>query len=101
MANDSRKFKQNQMMFCIQPCIVEFSIPIGVGEDRLRGRGSLPAKFYRVMEAKVQRRSRARVALDKTLITIVLYLGIGYCKRLLYKVRISVYIHIGVDKFSS
>ena len=33
-------------MFCIQPCIVEFSIPIGVGEDRLRERGSLPATFY-------------------------------------------------------
>ena len=41
MANDnSRNFKQNQMMFCIQPCIVESSIPIGVGEDRLRERGS-------------------------------------------------------------
>ena len=25
---------------------VEFSIPIGVGEDRLRERGSLPATFY-------------------------------------------------------
>ena len=47
MVNDnSRKFKQNQMMFCIQPCIVEFSIPICVGEDRLRERGSLPATFY-------------------------------------------------------
>ena len=33
---------------CIRdrPCIVEFSIPIGVGEDRLRKRGSLPATFY-------------------------------------------------------
>ena len=47
MANDnSRKFKHNQIMFCIQPCIVEFSIPIGVGEDRLRETGSLPATFY-------------------------------------------------------
>ena len=27
-------------------CIVEFSIPIGAGEDRLRERGSLPATFY-------------------------------------------------------
>ena len=44
--DNNRKFKQNQMMFCIQPCIVEFSIPIGVGEDRLRERGSLPATFY-------------------------------------------------------
>ena len=35
MANDnSRKFKQNQMLFCIHQGIVEFSIPIGVGEDR-------------------------------------------------------------------
>ena len=25
--DNSRKFKQNQMMFCIQPCIVAFSIP--------------------------------------------------------------------------
>ena len=47
MANDkSRKFKQNQMMFCIHQGIVEFSIAIGVGEDRLRERGSLPAAFY-------------------------------------------------------
>ena len=47
MVNDnSRKFKQNQMMFCIQSCIVEFSIPIGVGEDRLRERGSLPATVF-------------------------------------------------------
>ena len=41
MVNDnSHKFKKNQMMFCIQPCIVEISIPIGVGEDRLRDRGT-------------------------------------------------------------
>ena len=47
LANDnSRKFKQNQIMFRIQPWIVEFSIPIGVGDDRLRERGSLPATFY-------------------------------------------------------
>ena len=43
--NKSRKFKQNQIMFCIQPCIVEFLRPIGVGEHRLRERGSLPATF--------------------------------------------------------
>ena len=51
MVNDnSRKFKQNQMLFCIDPCIVELSIPIGVGEDRLRERGSLPATvFYQEM----------------------------------------------------
>ena len=47
MANDnSRKFKQNQIMFRIQPWIVEFSRPIVFGEDRLRERGSLPATFY-------------------------------------------------------
>ena len=47
MANDnSRKFEQNDIMFCIQPCIVEFSIPFGVGDDRLRERGSLPATFF-------------------------------------------------------
>ena len=47
MANDkSRKFKQNQIMFCIQPCIVEFSRPIGVGEVWFREKGNLPATFY-------------------------------------------------------
>ena len=46
MANDnSRKFKQNQIMFCIQHSIVEFSRPIVFSEDRLRKRGSLPATF--------------------------------------------------------
>ena len=44
MANDnSRKFKQNQIIFCIRPLIVEDSRPIVFGEDRLRERGSLPA----------------------------------------------------------
>ena len=28
------------------PCIVEFSIPIGVGEDQLREWGSLPTTFF-------------------------------------------------------
>ena len=47
MANDnSRKFKQNQIIFCIQPWFVEYSRPIVFGEDRLRKRGSLPATFY-------------------------------------------------------
>ena len=47
MVNDnSRKFKQNQIMFCIQPYFVEFSRPIGFGDDRLMERGSLPAAFY-------------------------------------------------------
>ena len=47
MANDnSRKFKQNQMIICIQPKIVEFSRPIVFGEDRLRERGSLPATLF-------------------------------------------------------
>ena len=47
MANDnSRKFKQNQIMFCIQPLFVEYSRPVVYGEDRLRGRGSLPATFF-------------------------------------------------------
>ena len=53
MVNDnSRKFKQNQMMFCIQPCIVVFSIRIGVGEDRLREMCSLPATFYVLTRVK-------------------------------------------------
>ena len=47
MANDnSRKFKQNHIIFCIQPWIVEYSRPIVFGEDQLRERGSLPATFY-------------------------------------------------------
>ena len=44
--HNCRKFKENQMMFRIQPWIVEFSRPIVFGEDRLRKRGSLPATFY-------------------------------------------------------
>ena len=47
MANDnSHKFKQNQLLFCIQPRIAELSKPIVFGEDRLRERGSLPVTFY-------------------------------------------------------
>ena len=47
MANDnSRKFKQNQIIFCIQPWFVEYSRPIVIGEDRLRERGSLPATVF-------------------------------------------------------
>ena len=47
MANDnSRKFKQNQIIFYIQPWFVEYSRPIVFGEDRLRGRGSLAATFF-------------------------------------------------------
>ena len=47
MANDnSRKFKQNQIMFCIQPRIVEFSSSVVFVEDQVRERGSLSATFY-------------------------------------------------------
>ena len=47
MANDKiRKFKQNQLVFCIQPWIIEFSRPIGFGEDRLRERSSLLATVF-------------------------------------------------------
>ena len=47
MTNDNcRKFKQNQIIFCILSWIVEFSRPVVFGEDRLRERGSLPATFY-------------------------------------------------------
>ena len=46
MANDnSRKFKQNQIMFRIQPWIVEFSRSVDFGKDRFRERGSLPVTF--------------------------------------------------------
>ena len=50
--NNSRKFNQNQIMFCIQPWIVEDSRPIVFGEDRLRERGSLPATFYVLTRVK-------------------------------------------------
>ena len=37
MTNDNcRKFNENQIMFCTQPWIVEFSRPVDFGEDRLR-----------------------------------------------------------------
>ena len=53
MANDNcRKFKQNLIIFCIQPRFVEFSRPIVFGEDRLRERGSLPATFYVLTRVK-------------------------------------------------
>ena len=53
MANDnSRKFKQNQIMFCMHPWIVEDSRPIDFGEDQLRERGSLPATFYVLTRVK-------------------------------------------------
>ena len=37
---------ENKIIFCIHPGIVEFSIPIVFGEDRLKERGSLPATFF-------------------------------------------------------
>ena len=47
MANDNcRKFKHNQIIFCMQLWIVDFSRPIVFGIDRLTERGSLPATFY-------------------------------------------------------
>ena len=47
MTNDNcRTFKQNQIIFYICACIVEDSRLIDCGEDRLRGRGSLPATFF-------------------------------------------------------
>ena len=47
MANDnSRKFKQNQIMFCIPFRIKENSRFVDFVEDRLRERGSLLATFY-------------------------------------------------------
>ena len=47
MANDNcRTFKQNQIMFCMHPCIVEDWRPFDFGEGRLRETGSLPATFY-------------------------------------------------------
>ena len=53
MANDNcRKFKQNQISFCIRPWIVEVSRNFDFGEDRLRGRGSLPATFYVLTRVK-------------------------------------------------
>ena len=47
MTNDNcRKFKYNQIMFCIRPYVVEVSRSVDFGEDQLRLRGSLPATFY-------------------------------------------------------
>ena len=53
MADDnSRKFKQNQIILCIHPWIVEDSRPFDFGEDRLGGRGCLPATFYVLTRVK-------------------------------------------------
>ena len=38
--DNCRRFKQNQVIFCICARVVEDSRPIDFGEDRLRGRGS-------------------------------------------------------------
>ena len=47
MANDnSRKYKQNQIIFRVPTSIIVFSRPVVFGEDRLRKRGSLPATFF-------------------------------------------------------
>ena len=47
MGNDeSHKFKQNRIIFCIQTWFVEYSRPVVFGEDGLGERGSLPATFY-------------------------------------------------------
>ena len=48
MANgNSRKFKQNQIIFCIQTSFVEYSRPMVFDKDRLRKRGSLPDVYKR------------------------------------------------------
>ena len=53
MANDnSRKFKQNQIIFCIFAWVAEDSILVDFGEDRLRGKGSLPEAFFLVTRVK-------------------------------------------------
>ena len=41
-----RKFKQNQIIFCIHPWIVEVARTFDFAEDRLRERSSLPSTFY-------------------------------------------------------
>ena len=47
LTNDNcRTFKQNQIMFCMHPWLVEDSRRVHFGEDQLRGRGSLLATFY-------------------------------------------------------
>ena len=59
MTNDNcRKFKQNQIIFCIRPWIVEVSMTFDFGEDRLRERGSLQMcirdrKIYRAWQASI------------------------------------------------
>ena len=51
-SDNCRKFKQNQIMFCICAQIVEHSRFVDFDEDRLRGRGSLPATFYVLTRVK-------------------------------------------------
>ena len=47
MTNDNcRKFKQNQINFFSCACAAEDSSLIGFGEERLQGKGSLPATFF-------------------------------------------------------
>ena len=47
MTNDNcRKFKQNQIIFCICARLVKYSRSVDFGEAVLRGRGSLPATVY-------------------------------------------------------
>ena len=50
--HNSRKFKQNQIIFSIRHLIVEDSRPIDFGEDRLGGKGSLLETFFVVIRVK-------------------------------------------------
>ena len=53
MTNDNcRKFNHNQIIFCIRAYIVENARPVDFGEDRLRGKGSLPETFFVVTRVK-------------------------------------------------
>ena len=45
-------FKQNQIFCCVRSWIVENWRSIDFGEDRLRGKGSLPATFYVLTRVK-------------------------------------------------
>ena len=47
IVNDNyRKFKKNQIIFCMYARVVEDSRSIDFGEDRLRVRDSLPATVF-------------------------------------------------------
>ena len=50
--HNCRKFKQNQIILYICAWAIENSMSVDFGEDRLRGKGSLPETFFVVTWVK-------------------------------------------------